>query len=656
MSERPLQIHDLRDIERIESVPLAARDLPRSTYEVLCRTAALHPDRTALRFLPCTDEPERSIRLTYRGLLERVNQTANLLTDLGVGPRDVVAILLPNRPQTHFALWGGEAAGIVSPINPRLKPQQIEAILQASGAKVLITQGPGSELWDKALQICKAVPSLSAILQASDQAAEPAAVRGIGSAAVYSLDEQLGRYPAHRLQRERPIEPADLAAYFHTGGTTAAPKLARHTHGNEVFCAWVLSQCLGMDACDVVLCGLPLFHVNAAFLTGLAPFSVGAEVVLLGEDGYRRPATISRFWDIAARYRATKFSCVPTVLTRLLQVPLGGADLSALRHAACGAAPLSPELFRAFESRTGVQLLEGYGLTEGGVVSCVNPRHGERRIGSIGLRIPYQEVRLVRPETAPPYGGAEPRAESGPGAECRPGETGVLYIRGPNVFSGYVKPEQDPGVLGTDGWLNTGDLARQDADGYFYIVGRAKDVIIRGGHNIDPGVIEEALHRHGAVALAAAVGKPDPELGELPVAYVQLKPGLRASARELLLHVQATIGEAAAAPKEIFLIDEMPQTAVGKIWKPALRWDATARALRAALEPVRPPGHELEVHVAADEQRGTLARIRLCGEGPLPEASRLAVQAVLAAYAVPYEIERMSSEAAQSRSRFEDRS
>lgn len=620
MREASFRIASLDDIESIEREPVSARGLAPSTYELLHRTAVNCPDKTALRFIARSDEVGESTRISYRRLLERLHQTANLLTDLGIGPTDVVSVLLPNMPQSHFALWGGEAAGIVSPINPLLKPQQIEAILKASRSRILITASEAirPDIWEKVACIRKSAPSVSAILAVSGPGEE--------SDGIYSFDDLLEKYPSTHLQSGRQISPGEIAAYFHTGGTTAEPKLAMHTHANEVFTSWAVTQCIGIEASDVILCGMPLFHVNAAFLTGLAPFSVGAEVVLLGPDGYRDPRILSNFWKIVECYRATKFTSVPTVLGRLLRVPQEDADLRSLRYAACGAAPLSVELFRTFEARTGVKLLEGYGLTEGGVMSCGNPPHGERRIGSIGLRIPYQQTRVVRPD------------EDGGVVDCSPGDTGTLMIRGPNVFPGYLNPEQTRGILSADGWLNTGDLVRQDDDGYFFVVGRARDVIIRSGHNIDPRIIEEALYRHEAVALAAAVGKPDPDAGELPVAYVQLKPGERPSERELLAHVASTISEQAATPKEIFIVEEIPVTAVGKIWKPALRWDAIARTLTAALLFLKDGDVGFSVHIGNDEQRGVVATIRISCATRLIEASRRAAERVLAQYGVPFDV------------------
>jgi len=272
--------------------------------------------------------------------------------------------------------------------------------------------------------------------------------------------------------------------------------------------------------------------------------------------------------------------------------------VSSLRYAICGAAPMPPELIRKFEEATGVGILEGYGLTEGTCVSAVNPRDGVRRVGSIGLRIPYQQMKTVA------LGGDRDNPR-----DCAVDEIGHLVIKGPNVFPGYTDEKANRGIWVGDGWLDTGDLARQDADGRFWLTGRQKDLIIRGGHNIDPSMIEEAMMRHPAVQMAAAVGKPDAYAGELPVVYVTLRAGCVASADELLAFAKATIPERAAAPGEVVVRDAIPLTAVGKVFKPELRYDAAKRVLEAALRGVADGAASFDVCVAPDARHGTLATV-----------------------------------------------
>jgi fatty-acyl-CoA synthase len=580
-------IRTLADVEAIEhEMPWEQRVPFASAYELIADVAQRVPQKPAILFLPSGALDDVPVTVTYAELLRQMTRTANLLHDLGIGPGDAVSILLPNLPQMLYLLWGGGATGIINPINPMLRAPQIAEILQAAGARVLVTTGPGTELWDKALA---AVGMLNA----------PVKMLRIGGAATVeaeSFDEAITRYSDERLLSGRKAARNDIAAYFHTGGTTGDPKLAQHTHGGQVFQAW-MGLVLGAQDDDVVLVGLPLFHVAAAYCWGIAALARGATMALLSPLGFRTAGVIPNLWKLIERLRATLVGIVPTVASALLEVPKAGCDISTVRRYGCGAAPLSPEVARAFSAYVGSPLLEGYGLTEASGVTHCNPYDGEQRIGSIGLRGPYVEAKVFR------------RDERQQLLECRPGEEGILAVRGPTVMQGYRQERHNEGAFLPGGWLNTGDLGYVDEDGYFWLTGRAKDIIIRGGHNISPGGIEEALYGHSAVALAAAVGKPDAYAGEVPVAYVTLKPGMSADAEELRAFALERVPERPAAPAEIIILEQMPVTAVGKIFKPALRQDATKRAIQAALSALTVEGHSVDVQLVPDERHGMLARI-----------------------------------------------
>ena len=580
-------IRTLADVEAIEhEMPWEQRVPFASAYELIADVAQRVPQKPAILFLPSGALDDVPVTVTYAELLRQMTRTANLLHDLGIGPGDAVSILLPNLPQMLYLLWGGGATGIINPINPMLRAPQIAEILQAAGARVLVTTGPGTELWDKALA---AVGMLNA----------PVKMLRVGGAATVeaeSFDEAITRYSDERLLSGRKAARNDIAAYFHTGGTTGDPKLAQHTHGGQVFQAW-MGLVLGAQDDDVVLVGLPLFHVAAAYCWGIAALARGATMALLSPLGFRTAGVIPNLWKLIERLRATLVGIVPTVASALLEVPKAGCDISTVRRYGCGAAPLSPEVARAFSAYVGSPLLEGYGLTEASGVTHCNPYDGEQRIGSIGLRGPYVEAKVFR------------RDERQQLLECRPGEEGILAVRGPTVMQGYRQERHNEGAFLPGGWLNTGDLGYVDEDGYFWLTGRAKDIIIRGGHNISPGGIEEALYGHSAVALAAAVGKPDAYAGEVPVAYVTLKPGMSADAEELRAFALERVPERPAAPAEIIILEQMPVTAVGKIFKPALRQDATKRAIQAALSALTVEGHSVDVQLVPDERHGMLARI-----------------------------------------------
>jgi fatty-acyl-CoA synthase len=620
--EQQLLIRGMQDIREIEKVPLEERFREKNVYELLVRGSEIHPEAKALSFLMSGDLYEHPIQVSHREFIGKIRQAANFFHDLGVGPADVVTYLLPNLIATHCVLWGAEIAGISNPINPLLEPATIRDICRAAGTKVLVALGeiPGSNIWDKVKTIRKEIPTLKTIVRVMGPSDE--------KDGTYGFEEKLESYPSDRLAFSRAIAPDDISSLYHTGGTTGTPKLARRSHFNEVFMAWAISLMGSMGSSDTLLCGLPLFHVNATTVTGLAPFSKGAHVVILSPLGYRDPSIMKNFYKIVERYRARSFSCVPTVLSVLLDTPKGDADISSLQYAVCGAAPLSVELFRRFEAHSGMKVLEGYGLTEGTCASAINPRDGERKVGSIGIRMPYQEMKVAILDEA----GTCVR-------DAKAGEIGVVAIRGPNAFKGYVEEAHNQGLWFEGGWLNTGDLGRMDEDGYFWLTGRKKELIIRGGHNIDPAMIEEPLYRIPAVKMAAAVGRPDDHAGEVPVAYVQLKEGAAASADEILEYARTQIGERAAVPKEVYILDQMPLTPIGKVFKPALRWDATRRVYTEDLKALGEMARSVEVEVAEHRVHGTSVTIRVMkAPGVSEEAIRERVSQILARYTVHHEL------------------
>ncbi|WP_236234751.1 acyl-CoA synthetase [Pseudomonas tohonis] len=631
MTQTPVPpITSLRDIELIEQVSLQQRGMPDSTYELIRQSARRAPDAIAMTFLMQGTADEAPWQLSYGELLAQVTRTANAFHRLGVRPGKAVSFLLPNLPHTHFTLWGGEAAGVVNAINPLLDPEHIAELVRAADSEVLVTLAPfpGTDLWDKVAGLRDELPGLKAIVTVdlANYLPEPQrsglkAQRGALPEGVLDFDELIAGCPADHLESGRVIAPDDIASYFHTGGTTGTPKLAPHSHRNEVAMAMILAYTINLGPDDVTLCGLPLFHVNGVMVTGLAPFFSGAQVLLATPQGYRNTALIQNFWTIIERYRVSFFSGVPTIYAGLLQVPSEGHDLSSLRYALCGAAPMPVELIRQFEAKTGLTLIEGYGLTEGTCGSCGNPSAGERRPGSIGLRMPYCEVAIKVLDEQ----GAFLR-------DARANEIGNVCLRGITVFKGYLQAGKNAGIWVDGDWFNTGDLGRMDADGYIWLTGRSKDLIIRGGHNIDPQMIEEALHGHPAVAMAAAVGKPDEKAGELPVVYVQLKPGQQASEAELLAHAADHVPERAAVPKDVWIIDALPVTAVGKTFKPTLRHDAIRRVFEQVLAPLAPG---LSVEVRADDRHGQLAHIRV---PDLHDQRRRALEQRLAGFAVRYEL------------------
>ncbi|MGI3131856.1 acyl-CoA synthetase [Halopseudomonas pachastrellae] len=615
----------LADIHAIEQVPLASRNLPASTYAALSASAAHFPAALALRFVPDARTPDISHTWNYTELLAQITRVANALHDLGIGKDDVVAFVLPNLPETHFVIWGAEAAGVVMAVNPLLEAGQIAELLRAANVRVLVTLAPvpGSDLWSKVQSVAAELPTITDYLWVSlepyvaeeqraslRQLAEQERTRHSGLS-IHWLHELMERQPEHALSSDRLVHGDDTSSLFCTGGTTGLPKIARRTHAAEVFNAWAIAENLQPQTPgQVYFCGLPLFHVNGQLVTGLMPWTRGDSVLIGTAQGYRGEGVMENFWTLVERYRVNFFSGVPTVYSGLLQVPINGRDISSLKYAVCGAAPMPVALFNEFERVSGVRILEGYGLTEGTCVSSSNPADGERRVGSIGLRLPYQQMRAVELDELGVYL-----------RDTDINEAGLLVIRGPNVFAGYIDEAHNQGIwIDIDGerWLNTGDLGRQDADGYFWLTGRKKELIIRGGHNIDPGQIETVLQSHPDVALCAAVGSPDSHAGEVPVAYVQPRAGALVNEAQLQAFAAERISERAAIPKRIHVVAALPTTAVGKLFKPALQQQEIRNTIQAEAE--RAGLRSLSFDVVQDASKGLLARIDGQGSAALRQA------------------------------------
>ncbi len=566
--------------------------LPESTYQLLIDAARAWPDAVATQWIPDPADYTRCLAWTYAELAGTVTRIANGLASLGVRRPDAVTLCGLNTSMLFAATLAAQAAGIAAPVNPALSGERIAELVRRTGSRVLVAAGPelDPQLWERLLEVARQA-GMTAILALRPDGAhgDPPALDadapaggapdgrgpdGRGPVVAY-LEEVIAGQPDGHLAGADLPKAGDLAAFVHTGGTTGAPKVAAHTHANQLACGRGIALCSGLAPGEAMLGGLPLFHVNALIVTGIAPMFGGARVVWPGPAGYRDKALYARFWTIIEHYQIAAMSAVPTVYGTLAQVPVD-AGISTLRLPIAGAAPLPASVREAFAAHTGLHLLEGYGLTE---ATCATTwtRPGEERPGSVGRVLPGQQIKAVKI-------GAD-----GSWTDCGPGETGVLAIGGPAVFAGYVT---DPDLGGPrvsrdgivhDGWLDTGDLGVADAGGFVYLTGRAKDLIIRGGHNIDPRVIEDALLAHPAVRAAAAVGRPDRHSGEVPVAYVVPAAPGQFDEAELLAWASTAIDEPAARPKRIYPMTEIPVTAVGKQFKPALAADAAVRVVTEAL-------------------------------------------------------------------------
>ena len=602
-------------VAAFEAVPYDERIAARSTYEALRLGRDANPDAPAISFLPQASADDTPVVITHRAFFAAVTQAANAFAGLGVGPGDTVSLLLPLVPQAFTALFGAEAAGVANPVNPLLEPYQLVEILRAARTKVLVTLGPlpGTDLWPKIDRLRHEVPGLLAVVAvggASVATARPGTPpAGDGTVPVFDYDALLAAQPADRLASGRVIDGDDIAAYFHTGGTTGTPKLVRHTHLNQVYQAWVIGLMLRSRPGSTILFGLPLFHVGGALTQGLGVLANGGHLVVLSGSGWRNPAALRDVWHLVRRYRPETFGAVPTVLAAALQTPHEPDDVASLRRVSGGGSAIPVAVAQRYAEQFALPVLEVYGMTETSSVHTISYAERPLRLGSVGHAVPYSRVRVVKLD-----------AQGRCAGDCAPGEIGVVAMHGPGVFSGYLSERHNDGAFVEPGWVNSGDLGRLDAEGYLWITGRAKDLVIRGGHNIDPQPIEEILYQHPAVALAAMVGQPDAYAGELPVAYVQPKPGAAVDSGTLIEWIRERTPERAAVPVALHLIDAMPLTGVGKVFKPALRWDAARRVAERDLAELGLPG--LQVSAGAHAVHGSLITVQVHG---VPAAERTLV-------------------------------
>ncbi len=457
--------------------------------------------------------PDRT-QHTNTDLGAAVGGAAGRLRGHGVGPGGVVGLLLPNRVElvvAIFAAWRLGAA--VTPINPALAPPEIAYQAEDAGATVLVVE-PGAAAPDGIVTAdCEQ-------LIAPGDGPQPVAV-----------------------------EPDSLALLIYTAGTTGKPKGVMITHRNIDAMTASFIEHFAFTEADHSLLVLPLFHANGVVLGTLTPLRAGGRTTIVGRF---RPGT---FFPAVQAHRPTYFSAVPAIYAMLTAVPEElEPDTSSLRFGICGAAPMPVDLIERFESRFGIPIVEGYGLSETTTASAINPLDGPRKPGTVGPALPGQRIRIV----------------DGALRDVPRGETGEVLIAGDVVMAGYLNRPDATAEAIVDGWLRTGDVGLLDEDGYLRLVDRVKDMVIRGGENIYPKEIEAQLYRNPQVFEAAVIGRPHEVLGEEPVAYVSLREGSSVTAAELLDGLRGDLAKV-KVPVELILVDEIPKNPVGKIDKPALR-------------------------------------------------------------------------------------
>ena len=613
----------MTDRNRIQAeMPWEERDLPVTLYGLISRTTEKFPQNNAVSYQIFSGPKDKAETFNWTQLKDKTTQTANLFRSLDVGPKDVVAYILPNCNEAVLSLLGGGVAGIANPINPLLDEEQIGAILRETGAKVVVTLRafPKTDVAEKTAAAVALAPNVKTVLEVDllRYVSPPKSwiIPLIRPKMTQAPGVEYKNFNTELNKQNTTLDFEDVqedrvAFYFHTGGTTGMPKVAQHLYSGTIYNGWVGAEIL-LDENDVMLCPLPLFHVMACQVMLLGALASGAHVVFPTPQGYRGEGVLDNIWKLTERWKVTFIVSVPTALAAMMQRAVD-ADISTVKTAFSGSAPLPVELFKRFEKTTGVTIVEGYGMTEATCLVSGNPVDGEKKIGSIGIPFPYTDIKIIK------------GTDNGL-IDASVDEVGEICVSNPGVYVGhtYTEAEKNKDLYYNEKYLRTGDLGRVDEDGYLWITGRAKDLIIRGGHNIDPAAIEEALLGHPAVSFAGAIGQPDAHAGELPCAFVELIDGAAVTPEELIAHCKTHVKERAAQPKHIKIMDELPKTAVGKIFKPDLRKDAITRIYNEVLET---NGLESRVvSVIDDKKRGLVAQIEANG------VSDTAIQTILGGF------------------------
>src|SRR5690349_6120527 len=476
-------------------------------------------------------------KFSYLEFQAAVDRAAAMLTSQGIGKSDVVSLLLPNSVEYiigYFACW--KLGALAGPVNSLLKEHDIEFVMNNSEAKAILV---AAEFWDRIQNIAEDLPHLQAVIAFDDEAE--------------ATDPKWQKYipdrgqPATEAAVDDLIRSDDDAIIIYTSGTTGKPKGCLLTHGNLIANARQISQWLGFTEEDRLLTIMPLFHMNAVSVTTMSALYAGGSTVVSPKF------SASRFWNIISDYQVTSFGSVATMLSMLLSTyPDGvpkGLKTNQLRFAMCGSAPVPAEVMKRFEETFNCLVVEGYGLSESTCRSTFNPPDKRRRPGSCGLPI-----------------GNEMRVVDDDDHDVPDGELGEIVLRGENILKGYFKNEAATATAFRNGWFHTGDIGYRDADGFYYIVDRKSDMIIRGGENIYPREIDEVLYQHPQIAAAAVIGVPDELYGEDVAAVVVLKPEAKISEEEVIEFCKARLADY-KCPKTVRFVADIPKGPTGKLLK-----------------------------------------------------------------------------------------
>ncbi len=499
---------------------------PNNIYELLQQRTAVDPEKYFL----FSEADGR--KYSYQDFVAAVDRTAGMLTSLGIGKGDVVSLLMPNSVEyiiAYFACW--KLGAIAGPINSLLKTQEISYVLSDSETQALLVH---SDFMAAIEGLLDSLPQACVVIQFDEENK--------------ATKEFVDNAPPQPVAADtNGIDRDSEAIIIYTSGTTGKPKGCLLTHGNLIANAKQISEWLGFTASDRLLTIMPLFHMNAVSVTTMSALYAGGSTVVSPKF------SASRFWQMISDYEITSFGSVATMLSMLLSTyPEGvpaGLKTEQLRFAMCGSAPVPAEVMKAFEETFNCLVIEGYGLSESTCRSTFNPPDKRRRPGSCGMPI-GNEMKVVNDDDE----------------EVANGELGEIVLRGENILKGYYRNPEATATAFRNGWFHTGDVGYRDDEGFFYIVDRKSDMIIRGGENIYPREIDEVLYQHSAVAAAATIGVPDPLYGEEVAAFIVLKEGREATEEEIIAFCRARLADY-KCPKTVRLVEEIPKGPTGKLLK-----------------------------------------------------------------------------------------
>jgi fatty-acyl-CoA synthase len=567
------------DVHEIERVPMDSLFSSRTILQAITASNNVDSGKAAILQLLSPDPDVAPRKVSYAELTKRVIQSANLFREIAGPERASVVVIAPFLPEALIAIWGGATAGCVTPVNPALDSAQLASIMNAVRANILVvadsSYGPGA--WSRLNEFGPNVRTLKHILTIDSRGSD-------------DFLASLETMPGDALSFDEDPDPDAVNLYITTGGTTGAPKLVKLTSRGQLLNAWLFGTLSVSSSEEVVGHAMPNFHVGGLIAISLRAMIFGQTLLTLTSLGFRDPGVIKNFWKIARKYGMTNIIMAPTTVASLLNQAEGSSEGHSFKSFVCGGSTIPLELLNEFHDKTGIYLKETWGMTEF-QGPCSGHLAGQIRpvAGSVGIAYPYYQVRVARLSDNRFIG------------DVPAGERGILIVSGPTISPGYLDETLSTDLFVKDGpdgltWASTGDLGTVDSDGFIWVYGRQKDVIIRAGNNIDPKVIEEALQLHPSVLISGAVGRPDALKGELPMVYVQLKEGACAEPAELIEFCRDRM-ERGAVPVEAVLISAMPLTAMGKIAKPTLRIDAMKRVVRELVVKVVPAGDRIPLEV-----------------------------------------------------------